>query len=235
MTIDVRIDGDLAKILAGEVQAAEAAVTAAIHKAGEGLKRDLRAQINGAGLGRRLANAVRLQIYPEQGRSLSAAAWVFARPGKGGRGGAADIVAAFDEGTLIRRAGGRYLAIPTENVPMKGRGRRMTPDDMQNAPKFGGFGRDLELVPTNRRGVLLLVLPVVRAKNGKGFQPATKRRLRKGRREEWVVMFILVRQVQMPRLLDWREAAQSWGAKLPDLVVREWKAQDGVSRNGQQT
>jgi hypothetical protein len=118
---------------------------------------------------------------------------------------------------------------------MKGRGRRMTPDDMQNAPKFGGFGRDLELVPTNRRGVLLLVLPVVRAKNGKGFQPATKRRLRKGRREEWVVMFILVRQVQMPRLLDWREAAQSWGAKLPDLVVREWKAQDGVSRNGQQT
>jgi hypothetical protein len=48
-------------------------------------------------------------------------------------------------------------------------------------------------------------------------------------------MFILVRQVQMPRLLDWREAAQSWGAKLPDLVVREWKAQDGVSRNGQQT
>jgi len=84
MTIDVRIDGDLAKILAGEVQAAEAAVTAAIHKAGEGIKRDLRAQINGARLGRRLANAVRLQIYPEQGRSLSAAAWVFARPGKGG-------------------------------------------------------------------------------------------------------------------------------------------------------
>jgi hypothetical protein len=229
MTINIRIDGDLAKILAGEVQAAEAAVTAAVRKVGEGLKRDLRAQIAGVGLGRRLANAVRLQVYPQQGQSLSAAAWVFARPGKGGRGGAADIVAAFDEGTLIRRAGGRYLAIPTENVPMKGRGRRMTPDDLQNAPKFGGFGRDLELVPTNRRGVLLLVLPVVRAKDGKRFQPATKRRLRAGRREEWVVMFILVRQVQMPRLLDWRGPAEAWAGRLPDQVVKEWEARARVS------
>ena len=234
MKLDVLIDGDLAKILAGEVRTAEAAVTAAVRKTGDGLKADLRSQVMGTGLGRRLANAVRLNIYPDRGESLSTAAWVFARPGKGGRGGAADIVAVFEEGTLIRRQGGRYLAIPTENVPMKAGGRRrMTPDDMQSATKFGGFGRDLELVPTNRPGVLLLVLPVVRATSGKRLRPATARRVKAGRIVEWVTMFILVRQVQMPRLLDWRGPAEAWAGRLPDQVVKEWEARDTATRNAQ--
>ena len=102
MKLDVRIDGDLAKILASEAKAAATAVTAAVRRTGDGLKSDLRSQVAGAGLGRRLANAVRLNVYPDKGESLSTAAFVFARPGKGGRGGAADIVAAFEEGTLIR-------------------------------------------------------------------------------------------------------------------------------------
>lgn len=233
MRLDLQIEGDLNKILAGEARVAEAAVTAAVHKAGESLKSELRAQVAGAGLGRRLANAVRCNVYPERGESLSAAAWVFARPGKGGRGGAADIIAAFEEGTLIRRSGGRYLAIPTENVPMKGGGRRMTPNDMQSGTKFGGFGRDLEVVPTNRPGVLLLVLPVVRATNGQTLRPATGRRIKAGRNVEWVPMFILVRQVQMPRLLDWRGPAESWVNRLPDQVVREWEARDRASRDAQ--
>ena len=41
MKLDVRIDGDLAKILAGEVRTAEAAVTAAVRKTGEGLKSEI--------------------------------------------------------------------------------------------------------------------------------------------------------------------------------------------------
>ena len=118
MRLDVRIDGDLAKMLAAEAKTAEIAVTAAVRKTGAGLKSDLRSQVVGAGLGRRLANAVRLNVYPDKGYSLSAAAFVYARPGKGGHGGAANLVAAFEEGTLIRARGGRYLAIPTANVPM---------------------------------------------------------------------------------------------------------------------
>ena len=59
MRLDLQIEGDLNKILAGESRVAEAAVTAAVRKAGESLKTELRAQVVGAGLGRRLANAVR--------------------------------------------------------------------------------------------------------------------------------------------------------------------------------
>ena len=132
MRFDVRIDGDLAKMFAAEAKTAEIAVTAAVRKTGAGLKSDLRSQVVGAGLGRRLANAVRLNVYPDKGDSLSAAAFVYARPGKGGHGGAANLVAAFEEGTLIRAKGGRYLAIPTANVPMKSGARRpMTPEEMK--------------------------------------------------------------------------------------------------------
>jgi hypothetical protein len=231
MKLSVQIDGDLSKILEQEIKDTQNAVTTGVRKTGEGLKSELRAQVASAGLGRRLANAVRLNVYPDRGSSLSAAAWVYARPGKGGRGGAADIMSAFEEGSLIRRGGSQYLAIPTDHVPRKG-GRRMTPNDLQSGTKFGGFGRDLEVVPTNRPGVLLLALPIVRANNGKSLRPATGRRIKAGKQVEWVPMFILVRQVQMPRLLDWRGPAESWGARLPDEVIRAMDAQN-VSGNAQ--
>jgi hypothetical protein len=219
--LEAKIAGDLNAIMAAEIKASEAAVTAAVGEAGLGLQRELRAQIAGAGLGRRLANAVRFNLYPDKGTSLSAAAFVYARPGKGGRGGAADIVAAFEEGVLIRRNGGHWLAIPTANVPRRARGRRATPADLESAPRFGGLGQDLELVPTNRPGVMLLVQPVVRAKNGRGFRPATPRRLQAGREREFVVMFILVRQVRLGKRLDWKAPTDAWAAKLPDLVARK--------------
>ncbi len=234
MRLDVRITGDLAKLLATEARTAELAVTAAVRKTGDGLKSDLRSQVVGAGLGRRLANAVRLNVYPDKSDSLSAAAFVYARPGKGGHGGAANIVAAFEEGTLIRARGGRYLAIPTANVPIKSGARRpMSPAEMKSGIKSGGFGQDLKLVPTNRPGVMLLVLPIIRAANGKALRPVTPRRVKAGRAVEWVTMFILVRQAQMPRLLDWKGPAQNWGNRLEGLVLAEWGARDTASRHGQ--
>ena len=127
---------------------------------------------------------------------------------------------------MIRAGGGRYLAIPTANVPMGRRGRRMTPNQVQDSAKRGGFGRDLELVPTNRPGVLLLVLPVVRATSGKGFKPASPRRLAAGRQQEWVVMFVLIRQAKLGKRLDWRGPAEEWGNRLPDLIVQEMEARD---------
>ena len=215
MKINVSINGDLAKILAADAKTAESAVTAAVRKVGDSLKSELRAQIASAGLGRRLANAVRSNIYPEKGESLSAAAFVYARPGKGGHGGAANIVAAFEDGSLIRANGGTYLAIPTEHVPMKSSPRRpMTPAELKASVKLGGFGQEFKLVPTNRPGVVLLVMPVIRSVNGKSLRPATPRRLSAGQAQEWVAMFILVRQVQMPRLLDCKAPAEQWGSRL---------------------
>ena len=227
MKINVSINGDLGNIMAADAKMAEGAVTAAVRKVGDGLKSELRAQVTGAGLGRRLANSVRCNIYPEKGDSLSAAAFVFARPGKGGRGGAANIVAAFEDGSLIRANGGTYLAIPTEHVPTKSSPRRpMTPAELKASVKSGGFGQDLILVPTNRPGVVLLVMPVIRSAKGKGLSPVTPRRISAGQAQEWITMFILVRQVQMPRLLDWKTPAENWGSRLEGVVLSEWEARE---------
>ena len=224
MKFDLKIEGDFKRIFADDLKTASDAITSAVTKAGNGLKSDLRTQLINAGLGRKLANSVRLNIYPKSRQSLDSAAFVFARPGKGGRGGAADIVAAFEEGSLIQRQGGRYLAIPTEHVPRKsGSGRRMTPSEMQASIKSGGFGQDLKLVPTNRPGIMLLVLPVVRSGASQRPKPVSARRLQKGGKAEWIAMFILTRQVQMPRLLDWRKPAEDWGSRLEGLVISEWE------------
>ena len=77
------------------------------------------------------------------------------------------------------------------------------------------------------------VLKYVSRLGGKRLRPATVRRVKAGRIVEWVTMFILVRQVQMPKLLDGRGPADAWASRLPDQVVKEWEARDPASRNGQ--
>ena len=109
----------------------------------------------------------------------------------------------------------------------------MSPVEMKAGAKSGGFGQDLKLVPTNRPGIMLLVLPVIRAAKGKALRPVTQRRVKAGRAAEWVTMFILVRQAQMPRLLDWKGPAENWGNRLEGFVLAEWETLDGVNRSGQ--
>ena len=100
--------------------AAEKAVTLGVTRTGEALKAAWRAQVTGAGLGRRLANAIRANRYPRSGELISAASLVFSR--------AAEITDAFDRGVLIRSKHGLWLAIPTAEAGTRGVGRaRITP------------------------------------------------------------------------------------------------------------
>ena len=106
-------------MMAAEIAAGERAVTAAMREAGAGLKLAWRGQIVGAGLGPRLANSIRSEVFPKAGVSLNAAAVVWSK--------APVIVGAHDAGPLIRSKNGFWLAIPT---PAAGRalgGGRITP------------------------------------------------------------------------------------------------------------
>ena len=66
LTLDIR--PDLAALMAAEIAAGERAVTAAVREAGTGLKLGWRGQITGAGLGTRLANSIRSEVFPKGGR-----------------------------------------------------------------------------------------------------------------------------------------------------------------------
>ena len=95
-------------------------MTVGVTRTGEALKAAWRAQVTGAGLGRRLANAIRANRYPRSGESIAAASLVFSR--------AAEIIDAFDRGVLIRSKHGLWLAIPTAEAGTRGVGRaRITP------------------------------------------------------------------------------------------------------------
>lgn len=108
LTLDVR--PDIASLMAAEVAAGERAVTAAVRETGTGLKLAWRGQITGAGLGARLANSIRAEVFPKAGASLNAAAVVWSK--------ARVIIGAHDTGSLIRARNGLWLAIP---MPAAGR------------------------------------------------------------------------------------------------------------------
>lgn len=219
MRLVAALTGDLAKILEAERKAGEVAVTAAVRTAGTGLKLELRRQVVSAGLGERLANAWQQSNYPAGGASLGAAALV--------RSKAPTIFAAFNAGAVIRRNGGRWLAIPTANVPRmpgaRGGGKRMSPVDVE-----AHFNAELRFVePRGGKRSALLVLDQVTLsisrKTGKvrGVRRATKGRPARGKVS--VVMFVLVPQVRLRKRLDVEAAGQRWLDRLPSMILEAWQ------------
>ncbi|MBM3950764.1 MAG: hypothetical protein FJ311_04850 [Rhodospirillales bacterium] len=212
MRLQAAIEGDLKRFLAEEVKAAEEAVTAGVREATDGLKQDLRRQIAGAGLGQRLANTWRSEVYPKGARSIRAAGLVFSK--------APNIVRVYEEGAVIRSKHGFFLAIPTPAAGRFGDGRRkMTPGLWERM-----HGARLRFV-YRRRGPSLLVADNRRARTGRrgGFARASERALRTGRGLVTVPMFLLVPQVTLRKRLDVTGAAEKWLALLPQLVVRNWR------------
>ena len=211
MKLSAAIIGDLGRIMADEIKAAETAATAAVRQAGDGLKTAWRAQITGAGLGRRLANSIRSQTYPKSGASLNAAAIVWSK--------APVIVGAHDTGPLIRSRNGFWLTIPTEAAGRSLRGGRITPGEWERRT-----GLRLRFV-YRRTGPSLLVAEGRLNTRGR----AVRSRSKTGRGAATVPIFLLVPQVKLPKRLDLaRDALRAYDA-LPGLIVRNWFSGDGGS------
>lgn len=174
----------------------------------------LRDDVIGAGLGRRLANTWRGDVYPRSGGSLRAAGYV--------RTNAEEIINAFERGVTIRGRDGRWLAIPTANAPyarrnrgggVKGGRKPATPQEVERV-----FNRDLVFIPLSNGNGLLVMPQAVEKKSGKGFTRATRARVAAGRTPKPIVMFLLVRQVRLGQRLDYRrifdDVTNRWAAEL---------------------
>ena len=153
MRLLAALQGDLKKIIAEEAKAAESAVTNGVRQATDGLKLELRGQVTSAGLGQKLANTWRGQVYPKGGLSLNAAGFVFSK--------APQIIGAFGQGVVIRSSKGFYLAIPTAAAGKSAMGKRITPGRWEQAN-----GKRLRFV-FRRNGPSLLVADDMRARTGK--------------------------------------------------------------------
>lgn len=176
------------------------------------IKADLRAETVSGGLGPRVANAWRGETYPKGRDSMGPASYV--------KTNAPRIIDAFSRVQVILPTDGRrYLAIPTKNVPLKGRGRKMTPVEVE-----ASFNQDLILRPSRtRRSAFLGFVNVIQAKNLKGWRRATAGRLAQGRAVKLVLMFVFVRSVKTRQRLDLAAVAARASAAYPGMLDANWR------------
>jgi hypothetical protein len=195
----------------GNVEIAAAATQAGVGAGTEGLKTDLRNRIHEAGLGEKLPNAVRSQVYPGGGRtSLKAAGWIYT---KGKR--TLEILEAYANGATIRAKGGRYLAIPTPAAGKAGGSARMTPAAWRYLR-----GTPLRLVAPRGKPYLLLVTRLRQSKGKRGGYRNPSPAALKRKDFDWVVVFILVKQVEVRRRLNVDGLGEFWAGQVPALIER---------------
>lgn len=215
MRLSATIIGDIGRIMAEEVKAAEQAVSNGVGEATEGLKTELRTQVTNAGLGPRLARTWRSELFPRGQASISAAGLVWSK--------APGIIRVYENGAIIRSRNGFFLAIPTAAAGRIGDGgRKITPGGWERRT-----GQRLRFV-YRRNGASLLVADNMRARTGKrgGYSRASAAALRSGRGLLTVPIFILVPQVSVRKRLDVVSAAERWVDRLPGLVTRNWFSGD---------
>jgi hypothetical protein len=170
----------------------------------------LRSDMRAAGLGDRLANTWRVNVFPKSASSRTHSPAVFVKSG------APEIVTAFDKDTTIRSRQGLWLAIPTDSTPRKGR-RLATPLEVEAM-----FNQDLIFLP-GRGGQMLAFVNAIKARTGGKFRRATKRRTKDGRQNELVLMFVMVRQVTLRKRLNWSrifdDLAKGWAQLFPAEIA----------------
>lgn len=216
----IKVSADRLSVeMARELAAAEDAVFDGIDRTAKRIKTAWRQEVQRS-LGTRLGNAIRSRSYPERGGSLDAAALVYARPGKGKRGGAAQMILGHEEGSLIRSRDGFWLTIPTEEAGKGRRGKAMTPGEWEKR-----HGRRLQFV-YRARGPSLLVAPVKLTRTG---------RLGKGRMTKAgayasgtfsSVIFLMVPKVKLRKRLNLRQSAERLATEAPLAIVRAWRGRD---------
>jgi len=167
-----------------------------------------RGAVRGAGLGDRLANTVRVDIYPKSAsvRTHSPAVVVWSKAPK--------ILFAFATGVTIRHHDGLWLAIPTDSTPRRG-GRPATPEEVE-----GIFDQDLIFIK-GRGGQMLAFID-------KSLRGKLKRARAKGRSvdikasfDRLVLMFVMVRQVRLKKRIDWQGITDALAADWADLFGSE--------------
>lgn len=191
------------------VKASEDATFAVMSETAKAIKQDWQAQVQSAFKGRKLINTIKSRVF--RNRGFDPAAIIYTKAPK--------IMEAHSTSKVIVPRQGKFMAIPTENVPRKG-GGRYTPKTW-DASRFG----ELVFVPARAGKEAMLIAQDVRKsysrKTGefRGYKRAKSKAARK--EAENVVMFILVKQAKIRDRLDIDKAVQVRLAAMPALMERK--------------
>lgn len=196
----------------------------------------LRGVVQTAGLGGRLANAIRGEVYPKSGLSREPAGWIYVQPN------AVKIFEAFDKGALIRSGRGVDLAIPIPGSPADRKlfGQARAGETVLET--FRARGVQLSLVPARNGKPAMLVAENVRVrevqtKSGpSGRLRVSSAKLTKSgafaKGAASVPLFWLIPEAKMPKRLDWRrEFERATAAFMQKFAAELARAIEWVNEN----
>lgn len=223
--IKLAVRGRLMDFYKEELDAGARAATEGMRLTIEQGKEFARSQVIRAGLGERLAKTWRGETYPNRGKAVSmkAAGILFNK--------APDIVHGYaNGGTIVPINGKRYLAIPTSYamklVPtLVGNMRRTKKVTPQRLADHLGVKLVLRW---NRHGTAWLEGQDLRlSRSKKATRTGTAKRasdkmIAKGKAVR-LPLFWLVRQVQLPKLLDLPAIEQHMEERLVPNVLQKWE------------
>lgn len=183
----------------------EKSVQVGVSTATNGLKAELRSQVISAGLGKKVANAWRSKVNPDNGYSLNAtgAVWTNAR----------EIIDSNVKGSTIQGKQGQWIVIPMEAAGKVKHGKNMLKDWQARHGRlrfiYGKNGKNSYLVAEN-----------MRARTGRrgGFTRASDAAIKKGRVATVPVFLVIPRAKMKKRLPDPKASFNRWSARLSDYI-----------------
>ena len=204
MLVRAFVEGELGHFLNAQAKAVDVGGRKAMRLTAGAIRKKIAGNVRRAfpgGGGTTLAKLVRSNI---SGKGADIEGTVFSRAAYGRSslrpGGPIDLVQLYAQGATIKSARGGYLAIPTENAPLKSargpRGQRMSPREMIAA------GQKLAFLPAGA-GRLVAVLK---------------------RGGTSVVTHVLVRQVSLRKRYDIQSVVDRYAAQFPEIIAREINA-----------
>lgn len=206
LRLTTEIKGDLRLDMETEIRVGRAAALGAVVAVGASIQANWRDQISQAGLGRGLANSVRMEAYPKGLGSLNAAAMIWSKAKK--------IVGAFETGVEIRARNGNWLAIPLPGAGKGNQGGRITPGEWESRR-----GRRLQFIQRKRGGALLV-------DTGQAIRgPSTVGRggVARGFRNRSVPIFVLVPRVRLQKRLGLYASADRLANSMGARLVSGWR------------
>lgn len=106
------------------------------------------------------------------------------------------IMRSFEYGLMIRGKDGFWLAIPTPAIPKKVAGKKVTP-----------------ALYETMKGIRLRYV----------YRPHSTSLLVHKQKRRTIIAFWLVPQVKMPKLIHFQTEGAKWQAKLPSLILQNWR------------
>lgn len=223
--LQLALSGELAATMEALDEAVLRAARWAVDEVTTDAKDRLRAMVTKAGLGPKLANAVRGDVFPKRGLARNPAGWVYAQPT------AIHIFEAFDRGATIRAKGGGFLAIPIPGSPAA------RENFGRNPPRSGGG----LVAAMKARGVIMKFIPPRGDRPGMLVAESARVRTTKSGRERVsnaaltksgryakdaasIPLFWLVPEAKMPKRLDFsrefERAAAGFMAEFSEAFAR---------------